>query len=156
MKLRAAGCERAFLAVNGAVPSTVNRQTASRLFIESYTARQFGEGEGIGDFLRVLTAIAIAWFLAPTQALAQSDAFPFGDPKVGRKVLEAKCSGCHVARWGGDGSGVFKRQDRKASSTQSLLAWVQRCNANAKLDLNAEEEESIAAYLNEAYYKFKK
>ena len=100
-------------------------------------------------------AAAIAALLAVAHALAQSDAYPFGDPKLGGKVLEAKCSGCHVARFGGDGSRVFTRPERKASSTQSLLAWVQRCNANAKLELNGEEEESVAAYLNGAYYKFK-
>jgi hypothetical protein len=89
-------------------------------------------------------------------AHAQSDAFPFGDPKLGKPVLESKCSSCHVQRWGGDGSGVFKRSDRKASSAQSLLAWVQKCNAGNKTGLSAEEEESVAAYLNGAYYKFKK
>ena len=103
--------------------------------------------------MRIATAIAALFAIAP--ALAQSDAYPFGDPKLGKKVLEAKCSGCHVARFGGDGSGVFTRSGRKASSTQSLLSWVQRCNTNAKLDLKGEEEESVAAYLNEAYYKFK-
>jgi mono/diheme cytochrome c family protein len=103
--------------------------------------------------LRIVAAAAALCAIAP--ALAQSDAYPFGDPKVGKKMLEAKCSGCHVARFGGDGSSVFTRPARKASSTQSLLAWVQRCNANAKLDLKGDEEESVAAYLNEAYYKFK-
>jgi mono/diheme cytochrome c family protein len=103
--------------------------------------------------LRIVAAAAAFCAIAP--ALAQSDAYPFGDPKVGKKVLEAKCSGCHVARFGGDGSSVFTRPARKASSTQSLLSWVQRCNANAKLELKGEEEESVAAYLNEAYYKFK-
>jgi mono/diheme cytochrome c family protein len=98
---------------------------------------------------------ALAAICAILPALAQSDAYPFGDPKLGRKVLEAKCSGCHVARFGGDGSRVFTRSERKASSPQSLLSWVQRCNANAKVELNGEEEESIAAYLNDAYYKFK-
>ena len=87
--------------------------------------------------------------------LAQSGAFPFGDPKLGKQALEAKCSSCHVQRWGGDGSGVFKRTDRRASSTQSLLAWVQKCNAGNKAGLSGEEEESVAAYLNQAYYKFK-
>lgn len=93
--------------------------------------------------------------LASAGSLAQSNAFPFGDPKIGKQVLEAKCSGCHVKRWGGDGSGAFKRAERKASSAQSLLAWVQKCNAGNQAGLNAEEEESVAAYLNEAYYRFK-
>ena len=99
--------------------------------------------------------LAIASLIVTAPALAQSDAFPFGDPKVGKKVLEAKCSGCHVARFGGDGSRMFTRPERKASSTASILAWVQRCNTNIKTGLGAEEEQSVAAYLNEAYYKFK-
>ena len=99
--------------------------------------------------------IAFAVLLATTPAFAQSDVFPFGDPKLGKKVLEEKCSACHVARFGGDGSGVFTRAKRKVSSTQSLLAWVQRCSTANRLELKGEEEESVAAYLNQAYYKFK-
>jgi len=105
--------------------------------------------------LRPRIAVAIAALVASAPALAQSDAFPFGDAKVGKAVLEAKCSGCHIARFGGDGSRMFTRPERKASSTASILAWVQRCNANIKTGLGAEEEESVAKFLNEAYYKFK-
>ena len=93
--------------------------------------------------------------LAAAPALAQSDAFPFGDPKLGKQVVEAKCTGCHVARLGGDGSSVFTRAERKVRSTQSLLAMVQRCNDGFRLKLSAEDEESAAAWLNEAYYKLK-
>ena len=103
--------------------------------------------------MRLVLAIGLASlsFLA----WGQSDVFPFGDVKLGKQVLEQKCSGCHVARFGGDGSGMFTRANRKPTSAQSLLAWVQRCNANTRLGLNGEEEESVAAYLNAAYYKFK-
>ena len=99
--------------------------------------------------------LAIAALVAAAPALAQSDAFPFGDPKVGKNVLEAKCSSCHIARFGGDGSRMFTRPERKASSTASILAWVQRCNTNIKTGLSTEEEQSVAAFLNDAYYKFK-
>ena len=105
--------------------------------------------------MKLATAFAAVLLLAAASALAQSGAFPFGDPKLGGKVVEAKCSRCHVARFGGDGSGVFTRPDRKVSSAQSLLAWVQRCNAGNKAGLSAEEEESVAAFLNEGYYRFK-
>ena len=91
----------------------------------------------------------------PAAALAQSDVFPFGDPKLGQKVYEAKCNGCHVQRFGGDGSSILKREGRKVSGAQSLLAWVQRCNAASRAGLGGEEEESVAAYLNGAYYRFK-
>jgi len=99
-------------------------------------------------FFVVVLAAAPAW-------AAQPDAFPFGDPKLGQKVLEAKCTGCHAARFGGDGSGPYTRSPRRVTSAASLLAWVQRCNAGNRLNLNGEEEESVAAWLNEAYYQFK-
>jgi len=99
--------------------------------------------------------IAVAAVLVVDPVFAQSDAFPFGDPRLGQKVLEAKCSACHIRQFGGDGSGVFTRANRKPTSAQSLLAWVQRCNANVRTGLNGEEEESVAAYLNQQYYKFK-
>lgn len=102
-----------------------------------------------------MRALLLLAALLATPALAQTDAFPFGDPKLGRKVLEEKCSACHVRQFGGDGSGVYTRPGRKASGAQSLLAWVQRCNANVRTGLNGEEEESVAAYLNQQYYKFK-
>ncbi len=100
-------------------------------------------------------ASIVTLLVASAVAHAQSDAFPFGDPKLGKRVLEERCSTCHVQRWGGDGSGVFRRADRKISNARSLLAWVQRCNAGQKTGLSTEEEQSVAAYLNEAYYKFK-
>jgi hypothetical protein len=101
---------------------------------------------------KTLIAVLLA---VPLASFAQSDDFPFGDPRIGKQALESKCSSCHVSRWGGDGSGVFRRGDRKVSSAQSLLAWVQKCNAGQKTGLSAEEEQSVAAYLNQAYYKFK-
>jgi hypothetical protein len=102
-----------------------------------------------------LAALSTAWLLGAAVALAQHDAFPFGDPKKGRALLEAKCTGCHVARFGGDGSGVYTRSPRRVSSAASLLAWVQRCNAGNNLGLGPEDEESLAAHLNEAFYRFK-
>ena len=104
---------------------------------------------------RALRVLAAAWLLGAGPAHAQHEAFPFGDPRRGKTLLETKCIGCHVARFGGDGSGVFTRSPRRVSSAASLLAWVQRCNAGNKLDLGPEEEESLAAHLNEAYYRFK-
>jgi len=99
--------------------------------------------------------LMIALLIAAAPVFAQSDPFPFGDAKIGKTVLEAKCSGCHIARFGGDGSRMFTRPERKASSTASILAWVQRCNTNIKTGLSTEEEQSVAAFLNDAYYKFK-
>jgi len=101
---------------------------------------------------RLMILLALAGFLSP--ALAENDAFPFGDPKVGGKLFEAKCAGCHVQRFG-DVAKAFVRPDHKAKDAASLLAWVQRCNANNGFGLGREDEESLAAYLNDSFYKFK-
>ena len=102
--------------------------------------------------IRSLLFIALAGLLSP--AFAQHDAFPFGEPKAGAKLFEAKCAECHV-RMFGDVPKAFMRENRKAKDAPSILAWVQRCNNANKAGLNREEEEHLAAYLNDAFYKFK-
>jgi hypothetical protein len=103
----------------------------------------------------IFLALAAAGLLGAAPAFAQHDAFPFGDPKKGKTLLEAKCTACHVARFGGDGSGVYTRSPRRVPSAASLLAMVQRCTASNNLGLGGEDEESLAAHLNEAYYRFR-
>jgi mono/diheme cytochrome c family protein len=101
---------------------------------------------------RLLIFATLAALVMP--AAAQHDAFPFGDPKAGAKLFDAKCAACHAERFGDVGK-AFVRQDRKAKDAPSILAWVQRCNNANRAGLGREDEESIAAYLNEAFYKFK-
>jgi len=95
---------------------------------------------------------ALASILAP--AFAQHDAFPFGDAKAGAKQFEANCADCHVKMFG-EVPKSFVRADRKVKDAPSLLAWVQRCNNANRSGLGREDEESVAAYLNDAFYKFK-
>jgi len=101
---------------------------------------------------RLLIFATLAALVNP--AAAQHDAFPFGDPKAGAKLFDAKCAACHAERFGDVGM-AFVRQGRKAKDASSILAWVQRCNNANRAGLGREDEESIAAYLNEAFYKFK-
>lgn len=108
----------------------------------------------MGPRFRLLLAAAAAASL-PLEVLAQSDAFPFGDPKLGHQAYEARCSACHAQNFGGDGSSVFTRPGHKVSSARSLLAWVQRCNTRSGAGFGPEQEQSVAAYLNAKYYKFK-
>ncbi|HXZ51923.1 MAG TPA: c-type cytochrome [Burkholderiales bacterium] len=99
--------------------------------------------------------IPVAFALAAGGAHAASDVFAFGDPKQGEKLYEQKCAACHVAQFGGDGSSVFTRSDRRIHTAPALLAQVQFCNTRSRAGLSAEGEQSVAAWLNEKYYKFK-
>lgn len=103
----------------------------------------------------VIAALALCALGAPA-ARAQSDAFPFGNPKAGKQLYESKCAACHAARFGGDGSRVFTRPDHHIHTAAGLLAQVQACNQGSHAGLSAVDEQSVAAWLDQAYYKLKK
>ncbi|MGH8745140.1 MAG: c-type cytochrome [Burkholderiales bacterium] len=99
--------------------------------------------------------LAVALILYVGAASAEPDMFAFGDAKQGKKLYESRCASCHVTQFGGDGSHVFTRTDRRIHTPAALLAQVQGCNQRARSGLSAEDEQSVAAWLNERYYKFK-
>jgi cytochrome c2 len=87
---------------------------------------------------------------------AQVESFAKGDAEAGKALFDKnKCSSCHISTYGGDGSKMFTRADRKIKSASSLLTQVTRCSTNLNLSLFDEDEENIAAFLNKTYYKFK-
>ncbi len=98
-------------------------------------------------------AVALVMYIGAAQAAP--DEFAFGDAKQGQKLYAEKCAACHVSQFGGDGSSVFTRPDHRIHTPASLLAQVQGCNRRARTGLSAEDEQSVAAWLNERYYKFK-
>ena len=81
-----------------------------------------------------------------------------GDPIAeGKKLVEEhKCETCHHNKTMGDAKAIYLRKDRKVTSMEKLKAQVSMCNTQLNLKLFPEDEEDIAAYLNETYYKFKK
>ncbi|MGH8750287.1 MAG: c-type cytochrome [Burkholderiales bacterium] len=90
--------------------------------------------------------------LAATPAAAEP--FANADPKTGKTLHEKSCSGCHAAMLGGDAK-LYHRQNRIVKTPPQLLARIAACNANTNAGLFPEEEEHIAAYLNQQYYHFK-
>ena len=78
-----------------------------------------------------------------------------GDPVEGKKlVAEHRCETCHHNKTLGDAKAVYLRKDRKVTSMEKLKAQVALCNSELNLRLFPEDEEHIAAYLNDTYYKF--
>ena len=105
--------------------------------------------------MKIPTLLAMTFVFAARAAYAGPDVFSFGDPKQGKKQYEDKCAACHVGQFGGDGSSVFTRADHRIHTAPALLAQVQFCNTRSRAGLSAEGEQSVAAWLNEKYYKFK-
>ena len=91
--------------------------------------------------------------LLPTATLANPE-FK-GDPKQGKPLAEKSCVACHVKMYGGDGSKIYTREERKIKSLDALRQRVAVCNANTNSGWFPEEEEHVAAWLNQQYYKLK-
>jgi mono/diheme cytochrome c family protein len=83
-----------------------------------------------------------------------ADAFEHADAKAGKKLLEKHCIACHASSYGGDGSEIYTREYHKVKTSKGLLAQVRACNTNLDLKLFDEEEQNVAAYLNQTYYHF--
>lgn len=77
------------------------------------------------------------------------------DAKAGQQLHDRQCIDCHVAQFGGDGSRVYLRPDRKVRSLEGLKQRIAVCNTFAKAGWFPEEEEQVAAYLAQRYYRFK-
>jgi cytochrome c553 len=91
--------------------------------------------------------------LAPLATMAQP--FANGDAKLGQRLHDKSCISCHKRMYGGDGSEMYTRLDSRIKSAQDLLQRVAACNALVNAGWFPEEEEHVAAYLNQKYYKFK-
>ena len=88
-------------------------------------------------------------------ASAQAAPFAKGDAKAGKALHEKQCASCHVGRFGGDGSKIYTRADRKIKDASALAQRITTCNANLGNNLFPEDEANLGAYLNKTFYKFK-
>lgn len=103
--------------------------------------------------IRIAAGIA----LLALAGAAQAQASPKGDPKAGEKLMaQAKCdSACHASLVGGDGTGIYTRANRRVKTPQQLLTQVRFCNTQLGTNWFPEDEEHVAAFLNQRYYKLK-
>ena len=87
--------------------------------------------------------------------LALAAPFDKGDSKQGKAMHEKQCVECHIAKFGGDGSRIYTRADRRVKNASALAQQITACNAMLGANLFPEDELHLAAYLNGQYYKFK-
>ena len=101
-----------------------------------------------------LTIIALLALLP----LAASAEEPCGkvDLQSANPLHDKACVSCHVRMYGGDGSKMYTRDGRLLSTKLDVLQRVASCNAMVSSGWFPEEEASVAAWLNQQYYHFKK
>ena len=102
-----------------------------------------------------IAALALAQALAISAPLALAAPFDKGDAKQGKATHDKQCVGCHISKFGGDGSKIYTRADRRVKSASALAQQITTCNAMLGNNLFPEDELHLAAYLNCQYYKFK-
>lgn len=81
--------------------------------------------------------------------------FRGADLALGEKLIrENRCNDCHIRRVGGDGSAIYRPTGR-ISRPSALLAMVEMCNTELKLQLFPEDVQAMAAVLQRDHYRFK-
>lgn len=93
--------------------------------------------------------------IASLAGAVQAAPFDKGDPKAGKLLHDKACIRCHADMFGGDGSKIYTRADRKTKAPQQLAARISGCNVNTGAGWFPEDEAHVGAYLNQQYYKFK-
>lgn len=107
-------------------------------------------------FLSFLVAGALAAASCFVAASAHANPFPKGDVKIGKKLHDAKCAGCHNTMFPDkDGSQLYSDLFRKVSAPSALKGMVSACAQRSNAGWFDEEIEHAARYLNDSYYKFK-
>lgn len=99
---------------------------------------------------KVSASSAIFTLLLTTMA----HGFLLGDPNNGKLIHQEKCAACHIGKFGGDGSEIYVRDDRRIKTVEGLMAQVESCDRQIKIGLNDNQINDLVIYLNESYYKF--
>jgi cytochrome c2 len=71
-----------------------------------------------------------------------------GDAENGKKLHDAKCTGCHDTR-------QYTRPNRIVHTYEDLRGRVEFCDSAAGANFTGEQLEDVVTYLNTAFYKFK-
>jgi len=86
---------------------------------------------------------------------ASANPFPNGNAKTGKALFDKyNCNSCHAAMLGGDGNAIFTREESKVHSPADLVDQLKLCSGNIGVNLTAQDEQHLGAYLNR-YYKLK-
>jgi hypothetical protein len=98
-------------------------------------------------------AALLLGFAAFAASAQQPAPFARGDPQQGHALVDKDCNACH-ARLFGDPERIYTREDRRVKTAAQLRAQVAYCNTQLGSGYFPEEEEHIAAWLNQRYYHF--
>lgn len=104
---------------------------------------------------KLLSCAVLACGIAAVMPAAQAaEALLPGDAAKGKIAHNAKCTSCHIEMFGGDGTKIYTRKDRKTKTVEGLIGRVKSCNQQTGANLGKEDIDNVVNYLNETFYKF--
>lgn len=78
------------------------------------------------------------------------------DISKGKSLHDENCINCHASLLGGDGTGIYTRENRKMESYAGLDKQVRRCRDSLGMAWPEEQIIDVITYLNDSFYHFKK
>ena len=87
-------------------------------------------------------------------SIPAAQALLLGDASSGETIHQGKCTACHVGQFGGDGSAIYLRDNRRIKTIEGLMKQVEFCNRQTKANLNDDQVNDVIKYLNDSFYKF--
>ena len=80
---------------------------------------------------------------------------PAADVERGRILHQENCIQCHASMYGGDGTTIYVREERRIESLPALQKQVKRCKDSLGLPWPEDQTDDLIAYLNSVFYHFK-
>ncbi len=76
------------------------------------------------------------------------------DIERGKSLHDDNCINCHAKLMGGNGTGIYTRQDRRIETLSGLKKQVKRCKNSLGATWPEDQIDDLVAYLNSYFYKF--
>jgi len=78
------------------------------------------------------------------------------DISNGKELHDSNCTSCHISMQGGDGSGIYTRENTRIETHPALIKQVKRCRDSLGVPWPEEDVNDVVEYLNSSFYKYKK
>ena len=79
----------------------------------------------------------------------------YADINNGKELHNSNCTSCHISMQGGDGSGIYTRENKRIESLPALNKQVRRCRDSLGVPWPEDHVNDVVEYLNTSFYKFK-
>ncbi len=73
----------------------------------------------------------------------------------GKELHDSNCTSCHISLQGGDGTGIYTRENRRIETYPALIKQVKRCRDSMGMPWPQQHIDDVVEYLNTNFYKFK-